>query len=134
MRRPVARSPCSGRRDRFAAADRCMRAQMGSRAVWCQDGLVVSDGLRNRKDRLSPPLMFAFRSAHAARDANKKIDLRDEAGERVIAGRRSAGRAPITEFVLAHGGGARPRIADEHDGAGVERGSGRNSTMSANRS
>ena len=51
----------------------------------------------NRKDRLSPPLMYAFRSAHAARDANKKIDLRDESGERVIAGRRSASRTPITE-------------------------------------
>jgi type VI secretion system protein ImpF len=44
--------------------------------------------------------MFAFRSAHAARDATKKIDLRDEAGDRVIAGRRSVGRAPITESVL----------------------------------
>jgi type VI secretion system protein ImpF len=54
----------------------------------------------DRRDRLSPPLMFAFRSAHAARDATKKIDLRDEAGERVISGRRSAGRAPITETLL----------------------------------
>jgi type VI secretion system protein ImpF len=54
----------------------------------------------DRRDRLSPPLMFAFRSAHAARDATKKIDLRDEAGERVISGRRSAGRAPITEPML----------------------------------
>jgi type VI secretion system protein ImpF len=41
----------------------------------------------NRKDRLSPPLMFAFRSAHAARDAAKTVELRDEAGERVISGR-----------------------------------------------
>jgi type VI secretion system protein ImpF len=44
--------------------------------------------------------MYAFRSAHAARDATKKVDLRDEAGERVIAGRRSVGRAPITEPML----------------------------------
>ena len=44
--------------------------------------------------------MFAFRSAHAARDASTKIDLRDEAGERIIAGRRAAGRAPITETML----------------------------------
>jgi type VI secretion system protein ImpF len=44
--------------------------------------------------------MHAFRSAHAARDANKKIDLRDQSGERIIAGRRSAGRAPITEALL----------------------------------
>jgi type VI secretion system protein ImpF len=44
--------------------------------------------------------MFAFRSAHAARDATKKVELRDEAGDRVISGRRSAGRAPITESSL----------------------------------
>ena len=54
----------------------------------------------NRKDRLSPPLMHAFRAAHAARDATKKIDLRDEAGERIIAGRRAVSRAPITESAL----------------------------------
>src|SRR5207237_9279464 len=36
----------------------------------------------------------------AARDATKKIDLRDEAGERIIAGRRTAGRNPITESLL----------------------------------
>jgi type VI secretion system protein ImpF len=53
-----------------------------------------------RKDRLSPPLMHAFRAAHAARDATKKIDLRDEAGERVIAGRRSVARTPISELML----------------------------------
>jgi type VI secretion system protein ImpF len=53
-----------------------------------------------RKDRLSPPLMYAFRAAHAARDATKKIDLRDEAGERVIAGRRSVARSPISESML----------------------------------
>ena len=33
-----------------------------------------------RKERLSPPLMYAFRTAHEARDAKKKIDLRDESG------------------------------------------------------
>jgi type VI secretion system protein ImpF len=44
--------------------------------------------------------MFAFRSAHAARDATTKIDMRNEAGERVIAARRSVGRAPITESLL----------------------------------
>jgi type VI secretion system protein ImpF len=53
-----------------------------------------------RKDRLSPPLMYAFRAANAARDATKKIDLRDEAGGRVIAGRRSVARTPISESVL----------------------------------
>jgi len=48
----------------------------------------------DRKDRLAPPLMFAFRSAHAARDAKKKLDIRDAAGERVIAGRRTSARLP----------------------------------------
>jgi type VI secretion system protein ImpF len=55
---------------------------------------------RTRKDRLSQPLMHAFRSAHQARDATKRLDLRDESGERVIAGRRPTGRAPITETML----------------------------------
>src|SRR5688572_18060960 len=53
-----------------------------------------------KKDRLSPPLMFAFRGAHEARDARKKIDLRDESGERVLAGRRASPRTAITEPVL----------------------------------
>jgi len=44
--------------------------------------------------------MYAFRAAHAARDATKKIDLRDETGERVIAGRRSIARTPISESML----------------------------------
>lgn len=44
--------------------------------------------------------MHAFRSAFAARDSKKKIDLRDEAGERIISGRRTAGRSPITELQL----------------------------------
>ncbi|CUA89890.1 Predicted component of the type VI protein secretion system [Chelatococcus sambhunathii] len=49
------------------------------------------------KDRLRPPLMYAFREAHAARDARKKLDLRDEAGERIVAGRRGAPRLAITD-------------------------------------
>ena len=53
-----------------------------------------------RKERLSPPLMYAFRTAHEARDAKKKIDLRDESGERVIASRRTAARIAITEPML----------------------------------
>jgi type VI secretion system protein ImpF len=52
------------------------------------------------KDRLSPPLMYAFRAAHAARDATKKVDLRDESGERIISGRRTVGRSPITESMI----------------------------------
>ncbi len=54
----------------------------------------------SKKDRLSPPLMLAFRSAHVARDSRKKLDLRDEFGERIIAGRRSSGRFPISEALL----------------------------------
>lgn len=44
--------------------------------------------------------MHAFRAAHAARDAKKHIDDRDEAGERIIAGRRTSARVAITEPVL----------------------------------
>ena len=53
-----------------------------------------------RKDRLSPPLMYAFRGASQARDAKTPLDLRDEAGERIIAGRRAAVRMAITEPTL----------------------------------
>ena len=53
-----------------------------------------------RKERLSPPLMYAFRSANEARDAKKKLDLRDESGERVIASRRTVARIAITEPML----------------------------------
>ena len=44
--------------------------------------------------------MYAFRSAFVARDAKKKIDVRDDGGERVIASRRISQRAAITEPVL----------------------------------
>ncbi len=44
--------------------------------------------------------MLAFRAAHEARDARKKLNLRDQSGERVIAGRRSTGRYPISETLL----------------------------------
>jgi len=64
----------------------------------------------SRKNRLAPPLMHAFRSAYAARDSKKPIDLRDESGERIIAGRRSAGRSPITELQL------RREVARDLDG------------------
>lgn len=52
------------------------------------------------KDRLAPPLMAAFRAAHAKRDAKVALDLRDSAGERVIAARRAISRAPISETGL----------------------------------
>jgi type VI secretion system protein ImpF len=54
----------------------------------------------NSKTRLSPPLMHAFRAAHAARDAQKHVELRNEQGDRVIAGRRLRPRQVITEAVL----------------------------------
>jgi type VI secretion system protein ImpF len=44
--------------------------------------------------------MHVFRSAHAAKDAKKRIDIRDESGERVLAGRRLRVRHVITESVL----------------------------------
>ena len=54
------------------------------------------------KDRLSPPLAYIFRASHAARDAKKRIDLRDRGGERVLAVRRTTARSAITEPVLRH--------------------------------
>jgi type VI secretion system protein ImpF len=52
------------------------------------------------KTRLSPPLMYVFRSAFEANDAKKRVEIRNEAGERVIAGRRLRPRQVITESVL----------------------------------
>ncbi|HTE94266.1 MAG TPA: type VI secretion system baseplate subunit TssE [Bradyrhizobium sp.] len=54
----------------------------------------------NRQSRLSPPLMHVFRTAHEAKDAKRIIDQRNEAGERVIAGRRLRARQVITESML----------------------------------
>lgn len=50
-------------------------------------------------DRLSPPLMFAFREAHKERDARVVADLRDEHGARIISGRR-ARKGAVTEGQL----------------------------------
>jgi type VI secretion system protein ImpF len=44
--------------------------------------------------------MYAFRGAYSAKDAKKKLDLRDEAGDRIIASRRSTARGAITEPLL----------------------------------
>ncbi|RDJ25255.1 type VI secretion system baseplate subunit TssE [Bosea caraganae] len=41
--------------------------------------------------------MFAFREAHRSKDAKTALDLRDDGGERIIANRRAAPRAAITE-------------------------------------
>jgi type VI secretion system protein ImpF len=53
----------------------------------------------NRKKSVSLriPLMSAFRAAAETRDGRKTLDLRDESGERVIAGRVVTGRAAMTE-------------------------------------
>lgn len=53
-----------------------------------------------RNDRLAPPLMYAFRAAHDKRDAKQRVDLRDEAGDRVISVRRVTTRSPISESGL----------------------------------
>lgn len=53
-----------------------------------------------KKERLTPPLMHAFRSAFEARDSKKKLDLRDESGERIIANRRTTARTAINEPTL----------------------------------
>ena len=53
-----------------------------------------------KSDRLAPPLMFAFRAAHEKRDAKQPLDLRDDAGDRVIAARRVTTRTPISESML----------------------------------
>jgi type VI secretion system protein ImpF len=53
-----------------------------------------------RNDRLAPPLMYAFRAAHEKKDAKTRLDLRDNAGERVIAARRVTTRSPISEAGL----------------------------------
>jgi type VI secretion system protein ImpF len=50
--------------------------------------------------RLSPPLMYVFRATYAAKDAKKRLDIRDAAGERVIAHRRLRARQVITEKTL----------------------------------
>jgi len=53
-----------------------------------------------KDERLAPPLMFAFRVAHEKRDAKKSVDLRDAAVQRILAPRRAANRAPISEAGL----------------------------------
>lgn len=52
------------------------------------------------KTRLSPPLMQVFRAAHRDKDAKVSLDIRNEAGERIVASRRLRARQVITEAVL----------------------------------
>jgi type VI secretion system protein ImpF len=53
-----------------------------------------------RRSHVSAPLMQVFRAAHQAQDAARKIDIRNEAGERIVAGRRLPARQVVTEAVL----------------------------------
>jgi type VI secretion system protein ImpF len=68
-------------------------------ALRLRTGGVAMAGL-DSKTRLSPPLMHVFRAARAAKDARKTIEIRNELGDRVIAGRRLRPRHIITEPVL----------------------------------
>lgn len=54
----------------------------------------------NNKTRLSPPLMHVFRAAHEAKDAAKKVDIRSQEGDRLLAARRLRARQVITESML----------------------------------
>jgi len=53
-----------------------------------------------RRSHVSAPLMQVFRAAHQAQDSARKIDMRSEAGERIVAGRRLPARQVVTEAVL----------------------------------
>jgi type VI secretion system protein ImpF len=54
----------------------------------------------NARTRLAPPLMYVFRAAHEAKDAKKRVDIRNESGDRIIAGRRLRARQVINEPIL----------------------------------
>ncbi len=54
----------------------------------------------SKRSRLNSPLMYAFRSAHEARDGKKTAEQRDEANERIVQSRRSTARVAITEPML----------------------------------
>lgn len=60
----------------------------------------VSRSRAAKSDRFVPPIMHAFREAFRLRDAAKPIDTRNDAGERVIAGRRTSPRSAVGEAVL----------------------------------
>jgi type VI secretion system protein ImpF len=53
-----------------------------------------------KSTRLSPPLMWAFRSAHESGDARVRIDRRDDDGARIVPGRKSTVSASLTEPML----------------------------------
>jgi type VI secretion system protein ImpF len=53
-------------------------------------------GSRAEVKRVRIPLMEAFRAAHADKDARTHLEIREEGGERVIAGRRTSARAAVS--------------------------------------
>jgi type VI secretion system protein ImpF len=53
-----------------------------------------------KNDRFVPPIMHAFREAFRVRDSAKPIDRQNEAGERIIAGRRTTPRSAVGEAAL----------------------------------
>jgi type VI secretion system protein ImpF len=77
------------------------RSQQGRDGDVAPRSFQKADAMALKKhERLAPPLMFAFRSAHEERDAKKSLDLRNAGGERVIAARRAPSRALISEAGL----------------------------------
>jgi type VI secretion system protein ImpF len=60
----------------------------------------VSRSRAAKTDRFVPPIMHAFREAFRMRDAAKPIDNRNDAGERIIAGRRTSPRSSVGEAAL----------------------------------
>jgi type VI secretion system protein ImpF len=53
-----------------------------------------------KHDRFVPPIMQAFRAAFRERDSERRLDVRSQEGERVLAGRRTTPRNVVSEAVL----------------------------------
>ena len=66
---------------------------------WREPGFDLM-ALRQRTNRLSPPIMWAFREAHDKRDARTAVVSADDDGVRAISGRTGNARAAVTEVVL----------------------------------
>jgi type VI secretion system protein ImpF len=62
---------------------------------------------KQKHDRFVPPIMYAFREAFRTRDAEKDLSAKNEAGEAVIAGRRSSPRSAVSDTAL------RQELADD---------------------
>ena len=53
-----------------------------------------------KHDRFVPPIMQAFRAAFKEKDAQKDLQTKTEAGDRIISGRRATPRSSVNETVL----------------------------------